>query len=103
MYNKNDCDNVNIINNASRQLVVANDIKDIVVVNTDDATYVSSKKSADNIKQIMKDNIDTYEAFLIITGLLIRNGEHRRYLIIHRDIKLGSLLFSRNVNVSSPA
>mgnify|MGYP003265365269 FL=1 len=60
---KNDCDNVNIINNASRQLVVANDLKDIVVVNTDDATYVSSKKSADNIKQIMKDNIDTYEAF----------------------------------------
>lgn len=40
---KNDCDNVNIINNASRQLVVANDLKDIVVVNTDDATYVSSK------------------------------------------------------------
>ena len=32
-------------------------------VNTDDATYVSSKKSADNIKQIMKDNMETYEAF----------------------------------------
>ena len=60
---KNDCDNVNIINNASRQLVVANDLKDIVVVNTDDATYVSSKKSADDIKQIMKDNMDKYEAF----------------------------------------
>jgi len=60
---KNDCDNVNIINNASRQLVVANDVRDLVVVNTDDATYISSKKSADNIKQIMKDNMDTYEAF----------------------------------------
>ncbi len=60
---KNDCDNVNIINNASRQLVVANDVRDLVVVNTDDATYISSKKTADNIKQIMKDNMDTYEAF----------------------------------------
>lgn len=60
---KYDCDNVNVINSASRQLVVANDVKDLVVVNTDDATYVSSKKSADNIKQIMKENMDTYEAF----------------------------------------
>lgn len=100
---KNDCDNVNIINNAPKRLVVANDLRDLVVVNTDDATYISSKKSADNIKQIMKDNMDTYEAFSIITGLLIRNGEYRRYLIIHRDIKSESLLFSRNVNVSSPA
>lgn len=60
---KNDCDNVNVINNAARQLVVANDVKDIVVVNTEDAVYVSSKKSADNIKHIMRDNIDRYEAF----------------------------------------
>lgn len=60
---KNDCDNVNIINNAPKRLVVANDLRDLVVVNTDDATYISSKKSADNIKQIMKDNMDTYEAF----------------------------------------
>jgi len=60
---KNDCDNVNIINSAARQLVVANDVKDIVVVNTEDAVYVSSKKSADNIKHIMKENIEKYEAF----------------------------------------
>ena len=46
-----------------KRLVVANDLRDLVVVNTDDATYISSKKSADNIKQIMKDNMDTYEAF----------------------------------------
>ena len=52
-----------IINNAPKRLVVANDLRDLVVVNTDDATYISSKKSADNIKQIMKDNMDTYEAF----------------------------------------
>ena len=41
---KNDCDNVNIINNAPKRLVVANDLRDLVVVNTDDATYISSKK-----------------------------------------------------------
>ena len=60
---KNDCSNISVINNAQRQLVVANDLRDMVVVNTEDAVYISSKKSADNIKQIMKDNMDTYEAF----------------------------------------
>ena len=60
---KNDCDNVNIINNAPKRLVVANDLRDLVVVNTDDATYISSKKSADNIKEIIKDNLDQYETY----------------------------------------
>ncbi len=36
--------NVNIINNAPKRLVVANDLRDLVVVNTDDATYISSKE-----------------------------------------------------------
>lgn len=44
-------------------------------------------ESADNIKQIMKDNMETYEAFSIITELLIKSGECRRYLIIPKGIK----------------
>ena len=60
---KNDCSNISVINNAQRQLVVANDIRDMVVVNTEDAVYISSKKSADNIKEIIKDNLDQYETY----------------------------------------
>ena len=60
---KNDCSNISVINNAQRQLVVANDLRDIVVVNTEDAVYISSKKSADNIKEIIKDNLDQYETY----------------------------------------
>ena len=56
---KNDCSNISVINNAQRQLVVANDLRDMVVVNTEDAVYISSKKSADNIK----DNLDQYETY----------------------------------------
>lgn len=40
---KNDCSNVSVINNAQRKLVVANDLRDMVVVNTEDAVYISSK------------------------------------------------------------
>ncbi|MDO5381262.1 MAG: sugar phosphate nucleotidyltransferase [Eubacteriales bacterium] len=60
---KNDCSNVSVINNAQRQLVVANDLRDVVVVNTEDAVYVSSMRSADGIKEIIRDNMDRYEAF----------------------------------------
>ena len=60
---KNDCSNVSVINNAQRKLVVANDLRDMVVVNTEDAVYISSKKSADNIKEIVKDNMDQYETY----------------------------------------
>ncbi len=60
---KNDCSNISVINNAQRQLVVANDLRDMVVVNTEDAVYISSKKSADNIKEIIKDNLDQYETY----------------------------------------
>ena len=56
---KNDCSNISVINSAQRQLVVANDLRDMVVVNTEDAVYISSKKSADNIK----DNLDQYETY----------------------------------------
>ena len=60
---KNDCSNISVINSAQRQLVVANDLRDMVVVNTEDAVYISSKKSADNIKEIIKDNLDQYETY----------------------------------------
>ena len=60
---KNDCSNVSVINNAQRQLVVANDLRDMVVVNTEDAVYISSKNSAGNIKEIVRDNMDQYETY----------------------------------------
>lgn len=60
---KKDCNNVTVINEAERKLVVANDLKDVVVVNTDDALLISSKRSADSIKDIIKDNNDTYEMY----------------------------------------
>ena len=60
---KNDCSNVSVINNAQRKLVVANDLRDMVVVNTEDAVYISSQKSADNIKEIVKDNMNQYETY----------------------------------------
>ena len=69
---KNNCDNVTVINNAERHLVIANDLSDIVVVNTEDAVYVSSKSHSEDIKQIMKDNVDKYEEYFDFNRLSYR-------------------------------
>ena len=60
---KNNCDDVSVVNSAERQLVVTNDLKDVVVVNTEDAVYVSSKSHAEDIKDIIRDNLDKYESY----------------------------------------
>lgn len=80
LKNKNDleevitnlCDNVSVINRAQKQLVVANDLEDVVIVNTDDAVYVSNKNSIENIKDIIKDNYDRYSNYFDFNRLSYR-------------------------------
>ena len=47
------CDNVSVINEAKEKLIVANDLKDILIVNTKDATYITGKGSSAQIKEIL--------------------------------------------------
>ncbi len=47
------CENVSIINEAKEKLVVANDLKDVLIVNTKDAVYVTAKGSSAQIKTIL--------------------------------------------------
>lgn len=85
---KNDCDNVSVINSAARQLVVANDVKDVVVVNTEDAVYVSSKRSVDNIKQIIHDNSDKYESYFDFNRISYREWGIHELLNYSRGYKV---------------
>ncbi len=47
------CENVSIINEAKEKLVVANDLQDVLIVNTKDAVYVTAKGSSAEIKRIL--------------------------------------------------
>lgn len=60
---QNECGNVSVMNEASHQLVVANGLTDILVVNTPDAVYVSRKSRADQIKTIIKNNYEEQQAY----------------------------------------
>ncbi len=47
------CENVSIINEAKEKVIVANNLKDVLIVNTKDATYISGKGSSADIKKIL--------------------------------------------------
>ncbi|MBB5263463.1 mannose-1-phosphate guanylyltransferase/mannose-6-phosphate isomerase [Catenibacillus scindens] len=57
------CGNVTVINRSKEQLVVANGLEDTIIVNTDDALYISKKGQSGNIKEIMRKNHDQYSRF----------------------------------------
>lgn len=46
------CDNTLIINRGSRSIVVANQLEDITIVNTDDAVYVGKKGASESLKNL---------------------------------------------------
>ncbi|MCR5032464.1 MAG: hypothetical protein K6A92_06355 [Lachnospiraceae bacterium] len=47
------CENVEVINTVKKSLVVANDVTDLIIVNTKDAVYVTKRDSQSNIKKIL--------------------------------------------------
>ena len=60
---RNDCENVSVMNEAAHQLVVANGLEDVIIVNTADAVYVSRKREADQIKSIIRENYEKQQSY----------------------------------------
>lgn len=58
-----DCRNVSIMNHADNRLVVANDVRDLMIVSTTDAVYVSRKDSASQIKNIIRQHYDEQQEY----------------------------------------
>ena len=58
LYN---CENVSVINEEKSSLIIANDVEDLVVVNTKDATYISKRGSSDQMKHIMQEHYEEWK------------------------------------------
>ncbi|MCR4650760.1 MAG: NTP transferase domain-containing protein [Lachnospiraceae bacterium] len=52
IYNK--CDNTTVINQSTDKLVLVNHLKDVMVVNTDDAVYIGAKGQSNDLKEIIR-------------------------------------------------
>lgn len=74
---ENNCDNSLLINTAEKHLLVANNVNDIAVVNTEDATYISAKKDISNIKDIILLKNDEYKPYFENSRIAFRQwGTH---------------------------
>lgn len=58
-----DSDNVTVINCAHRQLVVANELSDAVIVNTEDVTYIGKKGASARLKELIRSHEKEYGTF----------------------------------------
>ncbi len=66
-----------VVNRADNKLVVVNGVDDVIVVNTDDAVYVTSQDSADEIKHIVHDNHERYVDYFDYNTVSFRSwGKH---------------------------
>lgn len=56
-----DCERVSVVNQTKKQLVVAQQLKDMMVINTEDALYIAPQGTASNqIKDIIRENRKKY-------------------------------------------
>lgn len=75
-----DCKNTTVINQTDRQLIVGNDLDDLFVVNTEDAIYITRKESEQDIKSIIAEAPDTYEAYFNYSPMVYRNWGMREII-----------------------
>lgn len=67
------CDNTSVINIDEQQLVVANGLKDVLIVNTKDAIYITDKESQQDIKGIIANKPQKYREFFNNNPKVYRN------------------------------
>ena len=66
------CENTTIVNTSDRQLVVANRLKDVYIVNTNDAIYITDKENEQDIKSIMLHREEKYGEYFDMTPIVYR-------------------------------
>lgn len=83
------CSNVEVMNRTGNQLVVANDLSDIMVVNTPDVVYVSGRgTSVEAMREIMVDNESQYNEYFDKGQLIYEPWGHYEVLIRENNFKV---------------
>ena len=79
----NDADSVSVINTDNDRLVVVNGISYAYVINTPDVTYITDRRKANNIKDIMREREKDYQEYFRESPLVMRTWGTRE--VIHRE------------------
>lgn len=59
----NKCLNTTVINRCKKKLVMVNHLRDVLVVNTDDAVYIGKKGQSNDLKEIILDSKELWDYF----------------------------------------
>ncbi len=78
----NKCENTTVINQSSKKLVLVNHLKDILVVNTDDAIYIGNKGDSNDLKEIIRKS-ESMWGYFDRSSAFIRNWG--RYDVLEQD------------------
>ncbi len=76
----NVCEDVTVVNESERQLVVANGLSHVMIVNTDDAIYVSDKDTLNEIKGIVAQQADHYKEYFEDSTTVYRQWGYRKMI-----------------------
>ena len=82
----NKCENTTVINQSDKKLVLVNHLKDVLVVNTDDAIYIGNKGDSDDLKEIIRAS-ESMWGYFDRSSAFIRNWG--RYDVLEQDRKIG--------------
>ncbi len=80
---KQNCDNVTVINNAENKLVVANGIKNTIIVNTDDAIYIEGESTVSDVKTFFVNHEDEYREYIYDNNFKYRSWG--KYTVIRKS------------------
>ncbi len=84
----NECGNVSVINEAQDRLVIVNHLQDAIVINTNDAVYITREGSSAEIKNIIEKNKQEYGEFFDSTIRSYRPWGYYEVLINHPGYKV---------------
>lgn len=96
----NNCTNVNIFNDATDKLVIANDLSDTIIINTNDAVYVTKYGSSSKIKNIIEQNKKTYGRYFDSTIKNYRPWGYYEVLINNPGYKVKKITLYPNKRLS---
>lgn len=75
----NECRDISVINEDNSKLLVINDMESAIVVNTEDALYVTSKDKVSEVKNIIDNNVK-YESYFNHGRIVYRTWGYRELL-----------------------
>lgn len=94
------CDNVSVINKTDGRLIIANRLKDTVIVNTPDSIYISSKDFSNDIKEIIGRNYNSKKNFFDESPLVYRPWGTRELIQSSEEYRVRRLVLYPGMKLS---